>query len=341
MNPTTETTPTKSRRFAVVGAGAVGSVMAWRLANAGASVLLVGRGERLAAIERTGLRLTDHQQDRACFVQACTDTQGEAPREIIILATKAQDLSGALETAKPLIGPDSVVIPAVNGIPWWYFKGAGVDAERPILRIDPNGVLWAALQQQQIIGAVVHWGASINSAGEVLQSPQPRLVLGELDGVQSERIQAIAAVFEAGGLPTTVDSRIRDAVWSKLLGNIATNPLSVVTGATLDRLFNEVELAQLVRAQMAEVMAVGLASGARFEQDIDSRIDIGRKLGSFKTSMLQDFERGRPLEMAAIAEVVLDMAREMGMPMPVTRMIATLALAAEKSMKIARKGQDD
>ncbi len=328
-------TSNSSPRFAVIGAGAIGSVLAWRLARAQAPVLLVGRGSHHAAIRDGGLRLTDDGGSAVHAIETCTDAQGQAARDVIVLATKAQDLASALRTARPLIGPSSVVIPAVNGLPWWYFKGHA--AARQIKAVDGSGELWSGLEARQIVGAVVHWGATLAEPGHVRQAPQPHLIIGELDGSSTGRVQAIAATFFEGGLPTSVDTNIRDAVWSKLLGNIATNPLSVVTGATLDRLFNDPGLQAMVRAQMAETLAVGAACGARFEQDLDARIDIGRRLGAFRTSMLQDFDRGRPLELAAIADSVLELADAMGIPMPVTRMVVALARAAEQSQTMERK----
>jgi 2-dehydropantoate 2-reductase len=327
--------------FAVVGVGAIGSVIGWRLARAGADVLLVARGAHLRHIPHEGLRLTDETGSETLRIAACADAAGQAARDVVVLATKAQDIGAALETAAPLIGADTLVLPAINGLPWWYFKGVETRHAGPIAAVDPDHKLWDALQTNQIIGAVVHMGATVDEPGHVRLAPQPRLVLGAIDGGEngtiSAKVSAIASLLTAGGLPTSVDRNIRDAVWSKLLGNLSTNPLSVLTGATLDRLYTEPELLATVRAVMTETLAVGAACGVRFEQDPDSRIAIGRGLGAFRTSMLQDFERGRPLELGAIAQAVLELATRMGIAMPVTRMVIELTQAAERSAAIKRK----
>ena len=308
-------------RFAVVGVGAIGSVIGWRLAHAGADVLLLGRGAHLQALQSQGLRYSDGVIDERLPVQAVSDAAGQGPRDVVFITTKAQDIASALETAAPLIGPDTVLIPAVNGLPWWYFKGLEHRHGGPIEAVDPGGRLWQRYGAERIIGAVVHLGASLPEPGWVRQAGDNRLTLGELSGQPSERLQATAALLSQAGLPTRVHEAIRDEVWSKLIGNISTNPLSVVFEATLDRLFNEPELLGLVRAVMLEAMTVGACYGVRFALDPATRIDVGRRLGAFRTSMLQDFDRGRPLETGAIVGAVLELAERAEVPMPVTRQI--------------------
>lgn len=308
-------------RFAVVGVGAIGSVIGWRLAHAGADVLLLGRGAHLQALQSQGLRYSDGVIDERLPVQAVSDAAGQSPRDVVFITTKAQDIASALETAAPLIGPDTVLIPAVNGLPWWYFKGLEHRHGGPIEAVDPGGRLWQRYGAERIIGAVVHLGASLPEPGWVRQAGDNRLTLGELSGQPSERLQATAALLSQAGLPTRVHEAIRDEVWSKLIGNISTNPLSVVFEATLDRLFNEPELLGLVRAVMLEAMTVGACYGVRFALDPATRIDVGRRLGAFRTSMLQDFDRGRPLETGAIVGAVLELAKRAEVPMPVTRQI--------------------
>ena len=308
-------------RFAVIGAGAIGSVIGWRLAHAGADVLLLGRGPHLQAMQTGGLRCSDGTTDARLPVQACSDARGQTPRDVVFITTKAQDIAAALETAAPLIGPDTLLVPAVNGLPFWYFKGMEQRHAGPIEAVDPGAHLWQRWAAERIVGAVVHLGASLPEPGWVRQAGDNRLTLGELSGQSTERVQTIATLLTQAGLPTRVHGSIRDEVWSKLIGNISTNPLSVVFEATLDRLFNEPEMLGLVRAVMLEAMTVGACYGVRFALDPDTRIEVGQRLGAFRTSMLQDHDRGRPLETSAIVGAVLELADRAQVPMPVTRHI--------------------
>ena len=316
-----------SASLAVVGAGAVGSVVAWRLARAGAPVLLVGRGPHLAAIGRAGLRYSDAGTDERlpiAVAEAGPGLRGQAACDTVFLAVKAQDVRSAVEAAAPLLGPQTTVVPLLNGLPWWL-------RDEPIEAVDPGGWLWRALPASRVVGAVVHLGAEVVAPGWVRQAGDNRLTLGEPDGTASERAQALAALLTAGGLPTRVHAAIRDEVWTKLVGNLGANPLSVVTGATLDRLFGEPGLRAVVEAVMHETMALGANLGVRFPMDVAARIAVGQRLGAFRTSMLQDFERGRALELGAIADAPLELAARLRVPMPMTTLVRDLARAAERS----------
>ena len=323
--------------FAIVGAGAIGSVLGWRLARAGAPVVMVGRGEHLEAMRRDGLRLADASGEARVTVDARTGVDGLGPADVVFLATKAHDIAGALDTAAPLIGPQTLVIPAINGLPWWYFQRAGGPHDGQTIRcLDPDGSLAARLDPARLVGAVVHLGAEVIAPGVVRQAGDNRLAIGELDGSTSERATRVARILSDAGLPTTLHPAIRDEVWSKLVGNLSTNPLSVVTGATLDRLFNEPGLLEIVQATMLETMTVGAAYSVRFALDPARRIAVGRRLGAFRTSMLQDFERGRRLELPAIVESVIELGERAGVPMPTTKMVLALAQAAQRSAELAR-----
>jgi 2-dehydropantoate 2-reductase len=322
-------------RIAVVGAGAIGSVVAWRLARAGAPVLLAGRGPHLAAIGAAGLRYTDAATDERrsiAVAEVGPALKEHGPCDTVFVAVKAQDVRGALEAAAPLVGDQTTVVALLNGLPWWL-------SSEPIEAVDPGGGLWRALPAPRVIGAVVHLGAEVVSPGWVRQAGDNRLTLGELDGATSPRVQALAALLDTGGLPTRVHPAIRDEVWTKLVGNLSTNPLSVVTAATLDRLFGEPGLRAVVKEVMLETMTLGASLGVRFPLDAEARIRVGQRLGAFRTSMLQDFERGRPLELGAIADAPLELAARLQVPMPTTMLVRDLARAAEHSRDLARAAE--
>jgi 2-dehydropantoate 2-reductase len=338
-------------RIAVVGAGAVGSIVAWRLARAGAAPLLVGRGPHLAAIAAQGLHgsAADADEVRPVVVREVgAGLAGEPPCELLLLAVKAQDVGAALAGAGPLLGPDTTVVPLLNGLPWWLFHGQAGPHAGPIEAVDPGGRLWQALPPSRLLGAVVHLGAEVTAPGRVRQAGDNRLTIGLIeapgdgppggapDAPAAGRAQALAALLGAGGLPTTVHPAIRDEVWTKLVGNLATNPLSALTRATLDRLFAEPGLRAVVEAVMRETMALGASLGVRFALGVEQRIAVGQRLGAFRTSMLQDFERGRPLELGAIADAALELAERLGVPMPTTRLVRDLARAAERSRDLRR-----
>lgn len=319
------------KRVAIVGAGAVGSIIAARLALAGSAPLLLGRGTHLEAIRHHGLQLEDAHGRQCVALDVVERVPADTPPcELVILCTKAQDLRGAVASAGALIGPGTTVMAAVNGLPWWLFHGHSQTLAGPIEAVDPGGWLWRRWPAQRLLGCVVHLGASLPAAGHVRQAGDNRLSIGELDGSGSERVQSLADALTRGGLPTTVSAAIRDEVWSKLVGNASSNPLSVVTGATLDHLLGDESLMPLVRTQMLEVMAVGTACGATFALTPEQRIEVGRRLGAFRTSMLQDFDRGRPLELAAISDALLELADRQGVAVPTLRAVRNLADFAQR-----------
>jgi 2-dehydropantoate 2-reductase len=279
----------------------------------------------------------------------------EPPCELLLLAVKAQDIGAALAGAGPLLGPDTTVVPLLNGLPWWLFHGQAGPHAGPIEAVDPGGRLWRALPPSRLLGAVVHLGAEVVAPGRVRQAGDNRLTIGTIgpidgtgdrsddsppggapDGPAARRAQALAGLLGEGGLTTTVHPSIRDEVWTKLVGNLATNPLSALTGATLDRLFVEPGLRGVVEAVMRETMALGAGLGVCFALSVEQRIAVGQRLGAFRTSMLQDFERGRPLELGAIADAALELAGRLGVPMPTTRLVRDLARAAERSRDLRR-----
>ncbi len=318
----------------------MGCVVAWRLARAGARPTLVGRGPALEVIAAQGLRFSAGADDARLPVRVVSIGSAlaeEAPCDLLLLAVKAQDVRGALDCAAPLLGAHTTIVPLLNGLPWWLFHGASGSCSGPIAAVDPDAWLWRSVSARQLLGAVVHLGAEIVEPGWVRQAGDGRLTLGELDGSVSDRAGHLAGLLGAGGLPTQVHPSIRDEVWSKLVGNLSTNPLSIISGATLDRLFSEPGLREIVEAVMREAMALGLRLDVRFPLDVPARIAVGQRLGAFRTSMLQDFDLGRPLELGAIADAPIELADRVRVPMPITRLVRDLARAAERSRDLRRR----
>src|SRR5215472_17324113 len=290
-------TMTDARSITVVGGGAIGSAVVFSLARAGFAPRLVARGEAVAAIRRDGLRVD--KWDGGGTVQLdVTDNPSElGPQDLVIGTMKAQDWPAGLATLTPLIGPQTALLPPINGIPWWYFDGQdGPLGGRPIAAVDPDGALLAALPARSVIGAVVYMGIARIAPGVIRWTSGNKFVLGEPSGVPGERTERAAEVLRQSGFDVTIADDIRAEIWTKLIGNAAFNPLSAIARARIDELMNDPGLGRIALASMREVAAVAAAVGAPSGMDIEKRFAINAELGAFRTSMLQDFEAGRTLE---------------------------------------------
>jgi 2-dehydropantoate 2-reductase len=313
-------------RICVAGAGAIGGTIAARCAAAGHHVSVLARGAHLRAIRESGLRFVDPGGSLQIKV-AAAELPDFGPQDVIFVSVKAHCLADMLPNIAPLMHDDTVVVPTLNGIPWWYFQGEGGRFDGEVVRaVDPNGNLLRAVPWTRLIGCVVYIAAEVSEPGLVMaKSRSHRLVLGEPAHRSSARVTALAARLAEAGIAVETTERIRDAIWIKLLANLASNPLSVVAEATLEEQFNTPELLEIVKAIMSEAMQVGAAYGVRFSVDPEQIIEGGRHLGAFKTSMLQDFEKGQPLELAAIGDAVLELAARQKIAMPATRHVLALA----------------
>lgn len=334
------------RRIAVAGAGAIGCTLAARLASAGQAVSLLARGAALTAIAREGLRLDDLDGTHrvpAGALRVSDDAAALGPQDLVLYCAKSQDLAALAEAAAPLVGAHTLLLPLVNGVPWWYFHGAGgrYDGER-VQAVDPDGRLAAALPLPQVLGTVVFVTAELAAPGHA-RSRTPHLLMlgepaaeggaaepgkvssGEAVGSVTPRLLAACAALSRAGVEARALPQIRDALWTKLIGNVVSNPLSVVTGATLEQLFGDAELLPLAETVLREALLAAAAYGARVTVDPKSFVEQGRAMGAFRTSMLQDYERGRPLELAAIGDAVLELAARLDIPMPMTRRVVDLA----------------
>ncbi len=313
------------KRICIAGAGAIGCTIAARLAMAGHAVSVLARGATLEVIRNDGITLTDLEGEHRVEVQASAQADFGV-QDIIFLCAKAQDIATLLPTLQPLIGDHTIVIPTVNGVPWWYFHGEGGRfAGETVHAVDPDGRLAALLPLEHIIGCVVFVTAEVEKPGHVLARNPHLIMFGEPDNSMSPRLLDLCAAVAAGGIEARPLERIRDKLWTKIIANTSTNPLSVITGATLEELYRPGELQDTVIAIKREVLLVAASYGARVEIDPLTFLELGASMGAIRTSMLQDYDKGRPLELAAIGDSVLELAARFHLPMPVTRKIIALA----------------
>ena len=317
-------------KIAVFGAGAIGSYLGASLIKGGADVTLIARGSHLKAIQDNGLTLITPEEKIHVRARATDDPRGVGKQDCVFVTLKAYGFPGAADDIAALMGPETILVPAMNGVPYWYFHRLDpAGAERRIESVDPGGVLWRSFDPARAIGSVVYSWAEVISPGTVKMSTSNRFIMGEPDGTTSPRILALASIMRQGGLDAPVSSDIRADLWGKLWGNLSMNPLSALTGATIDRLCAQPGLRATARAMMEEARPVAESLGVRFPMDVEKRIDIAARAGASKTSMLQDLERGRPLEIDALLGAVVELSELTGHAMPLCR--AILALVRERA----------
>ena len=301
-----------------------------RLHQAGAEVSLIARGEQLRAMKENGvtLRADDGTVTVRPFVTGNAGEAGE--QDFVFIAIKGHDLPRAASDIARLVGSNTALITAMNGIPYWYLHG--IDSPwrgKTLQSVDPGGAIARALPPERVIGAVLYPWAEIVAPGVVEQSTSNRFVIGEADGSESTRIKALAGIMKAGHLDAPITRDIRTEIWLKLWGNLCFNPLSVLTGATIDRLTSDKDLLALETAMMVEAEKVANALGVRFPYGVERRIEITAMAGARKTSTLQDFERGKPLEIEPLLGAVVELGNLTAIPMPLCR--AILALVRERA----------
>jgi 2-dehydropantoate 2-reductase len=283
-------------RIGIVGAGAIGGWIGILLAKDGHDVSVLARGETLAALKARPWRL--HYEDKTieAKVRAGDDAADLGIQDVIVVAVKGPALAAVAPAIAAMIGPSSVVVPAMNGVPWWFLlAGAGSVSPRPLKSVDPDGTIAAAIPLQNVIGCVVHASAA-SQPGLVTHKGGRKLILGEPSGQMSDRLQSLAAMFEHAGFEAPRSDHIQQDIWYKLWGNMTMNPISALTGATCDRILDDALIRAFVLHVMAEASEVGNYIGCTIGERGEDRIAVTRKLGVFKTSMLQDAEAGRPLE---------------------------------------------
>jgi 2-dehydropantoate 2-reductase len=320
-------------RICIFGAGAIGGLLAARLAQRGeAEVTVVARGPHLAAMQAHGLRLRSGGEEIVTRPRCAANAAEAGPQDYVVITLKAHSLPGVAEAMQPLLGPETAIVSAVNGIPWWYFhKHGGPLDGRAVESVDPGGKLLRLLPPERAIGCIVYPAAEVVEPGVIEHSYGDRFSLGEPDGSRSERANRLSQALIAAGFKAPVRPRIRDEIWVKLWGNLAFNPVSALTLQTLDVLTGEPELRAVCRAMMVEAQAIGEALGIRFGIDVDKRIAGAAEVGAHRTSMLQDLERGRPMEIDALLGVVVEFAELLNLPAPTCRTVLALVRARARA----------
>jgi 2-dehydropantoate 2-reductase len=309
-------------RIAVLGAGAVGAYVGASLARGGVDVHLVARGAHLDAMRRDGVQIHSSRGDFQAHPPATDDPREIGPVDVVILGLKAYTYASAGALLEPLLGPETAVVAAQNGIPWWYFHRlpGPYEGER-VEAVDPGGAVSAVIAPERAIGCVVYCSTEIERPGVVRHFEGTRFSIGEPDGTLSTRCEQFSEAMVAGGLKCPVITNVRDELWIKLMGNVAANPLSVLTGATLGVMCSHPSTRAVVAAMMAEALAVAAALGSTPEIEIERRLEGARRVGEHKTSMLQDFEAGKPLELDAIVTAVIELAERCGVAVPHIRTV--------------------
>jgi 2-dehydropantoate 2-reductase len=303
----------------VVGAGAIGTFIGTLLARSGCAVSVLARGATAAALRAHGFRFQQGDALLTAPVRVAEDARELGAPELVVVAVKGPSLPGVAEQVAALIGPETVVLPAMNGVPWWFFHGLGGPHEGTAVRaVDPEGRLAAAIPVRHVIGCVVHATCSVREPGLVRHGFGRELIIGEPSGAISGRVSGLAERLAAAGFETTVSKRIQADVWYKLWGNMTMNPMSALTGATCDRLLDDPLLDRFTLAIMAEAAAIGEKIGCPIRQSGEDRNAVTRKLGAFKTSMLQDVEAGRPIEIDGLLTAVSEIGGRVGVPTPST-----------------------
>jgi 2-dehydropantoate 2-reductase len=319
-------------KVAIFGAGAIGGYVGVKLAQAGADVTFIARGPHLDAMRNNGVTLVSENKRATVKVQCASRADEVETPDYVLVTLKAHSLPAAAPQIAAMLGPDTTLVMGVNGVPYWYFYGLDNEwRDRTIESVDPGGILWRTLPPARVIGCVVYPAAEVIEPGVIEHTYGNRFSLGEPDGSRSARIQELSKQLIAAGLKAPIRTQIRDELWVKLWGNLSLNPLSALTTSTLDRLAGDPDLRDVCRTMMREAQTVGESLGVRFGIDLEQRIDGALEVGAHKTSMLQDLERGRPMEIDALLGAVVELGDLTGHAMPMCR--AILALARERARR--------
>jgi 2-dehydropantoate 2-reductase len=322
-------------KICIVGAGAVGGLTGAWLARAGHEVGLVARGAHLDAIRSRGLTLVSGDKQEVWPLQASADPSDFGVQDVVFVCLKTHSIAAMLPKLGGLLGRDTTVVPAINGLPWWYFyrEGGAFDGH-PIDCLDPGGAMLASLDPKRILGCVVHAAAQVSAPGVVVHTAGRLFILGEPDRTASARVSGLAAAMNAAGFEARIADDVRVEVWTKLVGNLSYNPVAALALAHMDDIHGNEALLGLIRKLMQEAMHVAAAYGVRVPMTVEERIGIAKKLAGAKISMHQDVEKRRPLEVDAIVGAVVELARKAGIATPMIDAIH--ALIAERARHLDR-----
>jgi 2-dehydropantoate 2-reductase len=316
-------------KIVIAGAGAIGGYIGARLARAaqpGVDVVLYARGPHLRAMQERGLRVISPDGDFEVRPTATGDLTSVGPADVVFLGVKAHGLTALAPQLEPLIGPHTVFVSTQNGIPWWYFQGTGGPLEGLRLeRVDPGGVISSCIEPTRVVGSLAYFATDVIEPGVIRHTEGNKISFGEPDGTKSDRLRTIVEPLIAAGFRCPINARFRREIWVKLLGNVAFNPISALTGATLEELARHPDTSRTIRDIMAETEAVAARLGIELPISIDQRMAGAEKVGAHKTSMLQDLEAGRPMELEAVVGAVLELGDRLGIPMPTTRTVYACA----------------
>lgn len=312
-------------RICIFGAGAVGGYLGVDLALAGVDVSLIARGPHLEAMQKNGVRLLIDGEERVANPTATSDPAEVGPQDVVIITLKAHSVPAIVDTIQPLLGPDTAVITATNGIPWWYFFGLdGPWKDHQLESVDPGGQQWQKIGPERAIGCVVFPATEVVEPGVIKHLEGDRFSLGEPSGEKTERVAALSEVLRKAGFKAPIRPRIRNDIWVKLWGNLTFNPISALTHATLDVIATEEGTQSVARGMMLEAQSIGEKLGVRFGVDVEQRIAGAAAVGAHKTSMLQDLERGRPMEIDALVTVIQEMGQLVEVETPTIDVVLAL-----------------
>ena len=324
-------------KFLIVGAGAIGAYIGARMARAGLDVTLFARGPHLKAMQEHGVQVKSAEGDFEVRPRIVGSLEEAGPADVVFLGVKAHSLPQLAPHLKSVLGPDTTVVSTQNGIPWWYFQGFGGQWDGLRLeRIDPGGVISAAIEGRSVVGSIVYFSTEIVSPGIIQHTDGARISIGEPDGTRSDRCRRIAEALVGSGLRCPITTHLRQEIWVKIMGNASLNPVSALTRSTLAQMIADPDVSNVIRNIMQEVEAVSRKLGMELPVSIEQRMAGAAKVGEHKTSMLQDLEAGRPMELEALVGSVVELGERVGVSMTHTRTVYSCAkLLAQRGLQAA------
>ena len=322
-------------KICIFGAGAIGGYMGVKLAQVGTDVSLVARGPHLEAMKKNGLRLIEGESDLTVPVTASENPKDLGFQDYLIITLKAHSVPSIIEKVRPLVNEKTTIVSGVNGIPWWYFHKIGGEFEgAKLASVDPGNVQWESFGPSKVLGCVVYPAAEVLEPGVIKHIEGNRFSLGEPDGSKSDRALKLSKVLTEAGLKAPVRPKLRDEIWVKLWGNLSFNPISALTHATLDVLCTDIGTREVVRKMMLEAQSIAEKLGVKFPIDVERRIDGGAAVGAHRTSMLQDLDQGRPMEIDALVTSVQELGRITKTPTPTIDVVLSLIKLRARSANL-------